>query len=362
MLSIIIPSTRPENPLKSHDLRRTELTEELPKQRAEAKPSQGHGSARIRVEYRPAAPDARLPDGLLAAVRFGRAEAAPADGPMCIDVQLEPLQTAAYTECWYATGAITRGQAGAIGYASDDWHLFASCELDEREAGGIAAAAEKIYADIRRFQQDSAFPHLLRMWNYLDDINGGDGDQERYRQFCAGRSRGLGDVSVASFPAATAIGQQQSTGRLQVYWLAGRSPGRFIENPRQVSAYHYPRTHGPVSPSFARATLTGDGTLLISGTASIVGHVSKHAGEPLAQLDETLRNLAVLGAPIDGGDCKRRPAEQTLLKVYVRDIAAVEAIAKRVGAAFPHSPVVFLAADICRRELLLEIELVRLDG
>lgn len=354
------PHIRPTS-AESQDLRLTELTEDLPKRRTEAEPSHADRPARIRVEYRPAAPDSKLPDGLLAAVRFGSAATAPADGPMCIDVRLQPLRSA-YTECWYASGAVTRGQAGPIVYASDDRHLFALCELDEREAGGVVAAAERIYAEIRRFQQESGFPHLLRMWNYLDEINGGEGDQERYRQFCVGRGRGFGDVSVASYPAATAIGQQQSTGRLQVYWLAGRCAGSFIESPRQVSAYHYPRTHGPASPSFARATLTSDGALLISGTASIVGHVSKHAGEPLAQLDETLRNLAVLGAPVNGNACKFEPTENTLLKVYVRDTASVAAIAEKIAAAFPRSPVLFLAADICRRELLLEIELVRLGA
>jgi chorismate lyase/3-hydroxybenzoate synthase len=34
------------------------------------------------------------------------------------------------------------------------------------------------------------------MWNYLDAINENDGDEERYRQFCLGRARGLGAVAV----------------------------------------------------------------------------------------------------------------------------------------------------------------------
>jgi chorismate lyase / 3-hydroxybenzoate synthase len=96
---------------------------------------------------------------------------------------------------------------------------------------------------------------------------------------------------------------------------------------------------------------------LISGTASIVGHVSQHPGDPLAQLDETLRNLNVL---IERASQHRSSGANVpmLLKVYVRDPAHVDTIAARVRAAFPNDPAIFLAADICRRELLLEIECV----
>ena len=132
------------------------------------------------------------------------------------------------------------------------------------------------------------------MWNYLDAINEGDGDAERYRQFCVGRARGLGRPNGKRLPAATAIGRQQPTHQLQVFWVAARVGGTPIENPRQVSAYHYPRAHGPVSPSFSRAMVAPDDTVLVSGTASIVGHVSQHHGDAQAQLAETLRNLAAV--------------------------------------------------------------------
>ena len=40
-----------------------------------------------------------------------------------------------------------------------------------------------------------------------------------------------------------------------VYFLAGRTAPVFVENPRQVSAYHYRREYGTHSPSFSRAAL-----------------------------------------------------------------------------------------------------------
>src|SRR3546814_5261662 len=79
----------------------------------------------------------------------------------------------------------------------------------------------------------------------------------------------------------------------------------------------------PQPPSFARAMLPPTDSrmpLLLSGTASVVGHATLHAGALLAQLHETLANFdALLGAARE-----RQPAlpaefgPGTRLKVYVR--------------------------------------------
>lgn len=286
---------------------------------------------------------------VLAAVRFDASfdpATAVAAETLTVDVRLERLRGPAL-ELWLADGTVRRGCSGNVRFASDDHHLFAVIETDEREHGGIAAAAEFAYAGIRRFQDECGFPYLLRMWNYFDAINEGGGDEERYRRFVVGRARGLNGAAHEPYPAATAIGRQQSTHRLQVYWLAGRKPGSPIENPRQVSAYRYPREHGPVSPGFARATLAADGTLLISGTASIVGHESRHVGNAREQLEEIARNFAAL-----------TDRERRLLKVYVRDPALAEGIEARVREMYPGSEVIVLAGDVCRRELEVEVEAV----
>ena len=57
---------------------------------------------------------------------------------------------------------------------------------------------------------------------------------------------------------------------------------------------------------FARAALVPNGRgaqLLVSGTASIVGHESLHIGDPDRQLEETARNFEAL---VDTGDARRR--------------------------------------------------------
>ncbi len=75
----------------------------------------------------------------------------------------------------------------------------------------------------------------------------------------------------------------------------------------------------------------------------------------MTQLDETLINLEALLAK--ASQRAARPLQPALLRVYVRpDCASTplrERIAQAVGSAVP---MVFLQADICRQELLIEIE------
>ena len=318
------------------------------------------GQPAIGVDFGRPDPDAR-PAALLAAVRFGTAGPEVAASALRIDVELEPLNDLDCVELWFAQGPVATGSDGAVRYARDDHHLVGVIECDEREHGGIAAAAEATYAAIQRFQRHSFHPHLLRIWNYFDAINQGEGDLERYRQFCVGRARGFGDTAAEQYPAASTIGRKATTHRLQVYWLAARAPGTCVENPRQQSAYCYPREHGPTPPAFARATIAADGSLLVSGTASIVGHESRHPGDPVAQLEETIRNLDALMAHVARAGAVEPPS--AWMKVYLRDPDRRGVIETRLRRAWPGARLLFLAADICRRELLLEIEaVIRADG
>jgi enamine deaminase RidA (YjgF/YER057c/UK114 family) len=109
----------------------------------------------------------------------------------------------------------------------------------------------------------------------------------------------------------------------------------------------------------------GDGRqgLLVSGTASIVGHQSVHEGDVGAQTGETLENLhAVLAqaARLAGPGTRFDPTTMQST-VYLRrpgDAAAVRTVlAQAWGATSPAvAQAVFVRADICRRELLVEIE------
>lgn len=309
----------------------------------------------LRIEYA----DARTADVLaqadtLAAIGFGGTGQARLD-PRSLQVRLH-AQSPAPLEIWRGTGRIAHGRQGDLTWASDGDYAFVALETDENAHGGIAGAAQHAYESLAQWSRRSATPHFLRVWNYLDAINDGEGDAERYRQFCAGRAAGMDAAFTATYPAATAIGLCDGLRVLQVYALAARLPGQAVENPRQVNAWRYPRRYGPAAPGFARAMRapTAAPQLYISGTAAIVGHASHHPEDLAAQLDETLANLrsllAAAGslAPLDA---------HSPLKVYVRhaqDLPVVrELLRSRLGEAVP---LVLLQGDICRRELLMEIE------
>lgn len=294
---------------------------------------------------------------------FGFGDAAPAlDDPRWLRVPLQPLQASApVIEVWRSDAPVASGRDGAVAWANDGRLLFGAIGIDE-PAAGIEAATAQAYARISAFLAGSGTPHLLRIWNYMDAITLGEGDEERYRRFCVGRTAGTGVQASETLPAATAIGRCDGHRQLQVYWLAARDPGTPVENPRQVSAYRYPREYGPQSPSFARAMLPPAGAsmpLLLSGTAAIVGHASQHSGSVQAQVDETLANLGSLI------DTARRTAPAlpatlgagSLLKVYVGDPADAATIARRLDEQLgPAVPRLLLHAQVCRRELRMEID------
>ncbi len=290
---------------------------------------------------------------VLAVIGFGAAAELP-DDPRVLRVGLEPLQEPLF-EVWRADSAVASGRDGDLRWSRSDEHLFFSIEVDEAAYGGIAAAAEHAYRHLTAFVAASATAHLLRLWNYLDAINLGEGDDERYRLFCDGRARGMRDSPNRNYPAATAIGRQDGVRVLQVYGLAARHPGQPIENPRQVSAWRYPRQYGPTAPTFARGMLSAAAQLLISGTAAVVGHVSLHDGDLAAQIDETWANLGSLTRQAGMGDSGF--GAHTFLKAYLRDHADADRVAAALQARAPTlDGLLLLAGDICRRELLVEVD------
>lgn len=146
-----------------------------------------------------------------------------------------------------------------------------------------------------------------------------------------------------------------------VYFLASRAAPSFIENPRQVSAYRYPPQYGSHAPAFSRAALLRQRDslmLFISGTSSIVGHRSLHVGDAAAQTRETLANI---GALLEEANRLERAAHFSFAtlacKVYVRRPEDLPAIHAELQTAVALSTrVIYLQADICRQDLLVEIE------
>jgi chorismate lyase / 3-hydroxybenzoate synthase len=307
-----------------------------------------------RVTYRMADPQIALAEpGTLAAFGFG-AGSPDSEDPRWLHVALECFDAPAPLELWQVDGEVTCGRQDAVRWSSGGGWLFAAIELDEQTFGGAEGTARQAYAELRRFMSTRSEHRVLRIWNYISNINDGDGDAERYKQFCDGRAAGLGDFFADGFPAATAIGHHDRNHLLQIYVLASADTGLPVENPRQVSAWRYPRQYGRTSPGFARAMLMpARDALAISGTAAVVGHASAHEGDLEAQLNETLTNLEALLASADmpAGFDTHSP-----LKAYVRNPIDAPRVRDILHQRLPGVPVLLMHGDVCRRELLVEID------
>jgi hypothetical protein len=246
-----------------------------------------------------------------------------------------------------------------IAAISDLAILRASIPARDLDDAALRAAVGDLYAVIARVLQARA---LLpwRFWNYLPEIGRpATIGANRYQVFNAGRCDGVhagfGEAFPASAPAASAVGHAGAS--LIVDALAGRAPGSAIENPRQVSPIRYSQRWGPLPPCFSRATLLpaplpgeDQRCALISGTASIVGEDTVHAGDLVGQIEETIANLTALARELGGARFRE-------LRVYVAREGDAGAVAAAFAAAWPRlERLEVAAADLCRAELLLEVE------
>jgi enamine deaminase RidA (YjgF/YER057c/UK114 family) len=283
-----------------------------------------------------------------------RADAPPQEGvPPPLWVPLEPLEGAG--EAWVTEAPVQWGRSGCF-EVRQSGDLLALTATRQVPARGIEAETRRLYLDGLTAVVEAGFPHLIRIWNYVPDINAGGGEQETYKRFCAGRAAALArlDRDPGGLPAASALGSRAGM-PLQVTILAGRVPARHLENPRQVSAHRYPPEYGQAPPAFARATLYGR-RLLISGTAAIVGHRSQHPGDVERQVRCTADNLLLL---MDHAcaEADARRVEDLHARVYLRRPEDLPVVRDALWADLPElGSAVFLQADICRRELLVEVE------
>jgi chorismate lyase / 3-hydroxybenzoate synthase len=264
-------------------------------------------------------------------------------------------------------------QGSRVRYRFCDELLFGSITIDERlleagstagvDAGALGRATDIAYQEIFGVLRATEHRHLIRIWDYLPEINREAGGDERYRLFNSARQlafRKSGQATVGTVPAASALGSPAGS-PISIYFLAARQPPTMIENPRQTSAYYYPPKFGRHSPIFSRACVMHEaaGTnLFVSGTASIVGHETIHKGDVGAQTRETMANISAL---LDEVNRVVGPTRYCLdglkFKVYVREPADLGAIEGALSRSLPPStPIVYLQADVCREDLLVEIE------
>ena len=329
----------------------------------------GRGHSRLRISL---ATDLTPPSpahNLLMAFHFGQ-EPASAVHPAVVSPRLNAIDQDELYETWWIDDQVEYFTRGSLRIAECADYAVVVYENDESGYDDHEAFVHEAYAELLDAVASTRHPRIVKVWNYLGGINEGEGDLERYRRFSVGRAIAFAESGLDNedAPTGTGVGTMNDRG-LSIIALCSNQDFALAENPRQVSAFHYPREYGPQSPQFGRggAVAASDHHLhLISGTASIVGHESVHPGDTVLQLDETLRNLDSLCdaiSEVSRDDPRLILDDQSVLRVYLRNPGDYLPVAARLkdylgpGAG----QIAFLQGDICRRELMVEIDGVRVQ-
>lgn len=223
------------------------------------------------------------------------------------------------------------------------------------------------------------FHDIVRQWNYIEQItkvelyNGSQ--SQHYQIFNDVRSRFYNQADFANgYPAATGIGMDFGGIIIEAIAMQVKGTGQVLplKNPVQTDAYSYTsevlaenslmKDFCRTTPKFERAKILnfpGMRIVFISGTAAITGQVSRNDHTVEEQTEMTISNIRNL---ISEENLRKHGLTETTtaivknLRVYVKNQNDIPAVKEVCDYHFPQIPSIYIVADICRPELLVEIE------
>ena len=212
------------------------------------------------------------------------------------------------------------------------------------------------------------FQDLVRTWFYIGDILRKEGNTVRYDLLNKVRNKFYAKVwgKDKQYPASTGIGMQEKGLIMEGIALKPSHKTNVIrlENPLQKSSFNY-RIPEERRPKFCRAIVienNNKGIIFVSGTASIRGEDICYAGDVEMQTFVTIENIEAL---IKKDNLKRYGINWDLLlkntafmKVYIKEKRYYPIVRNICQQHFGNIPQLYLLADICRPELMVEIEAV----
>jgi len=299
-------------------------------------------------------PDTLLEEpGTLAVITFG-SKCEPGKKLGITPIGLESLSGNCSEVIQYGEKPVNRGINGRVHWSQTNDVLFTAIWLDQDACGDMQQEVYQAYLDLFEMLHEAGYNTPFRMWNFIPKINEEDRDLEIYKQFCSGRHDAFCKLGITAdeFPSASALGHH--TQGAVIYALASTNDAIHFENPFQTSAYKYPKQYGPRSPSFARASsieLASEKHIFVSGTSSILGYETRAAGLLHDQLTITVDNIKRLLLSITD-DVKKL----TTVRVYLRHAADLASAKSLIGEAYKDIDTHYLLADICRSDLLVEVE------
>jgi enamine deaminase RidA (YjgF/YER057c/UK114 family) len=223
-----------------------------------------------------------------------------------------------------------------------------------------------------------SFSSIVRQWNYIGNIlkctERDDSLVQNYQMFNDVRNKYYSQYrSCKYYPAATGIGMDYEGVKIDCFAISHDSKTEIypVKSPTQKDSYQYRQevlvgeaalNQKKHAPQFERGLLlksAGTSRLIISGTASINGEETTHTSVE----QQTLNTIVNIEALASSSNLKLHcpnleifPEKYAYLRVYVKnrnDISQVKEICARY---FGEIPISYVQADICRNNLLVEIE------
>jgi len=269
---------------------------------------------------------------------------------------------------------------GDLRYAVYEWNNTKILLLEGVRANSLNDSAsiqsEEIFQKIEKILSvEKMYIHdIVRQWNYIGSITEMEDGIQNYQAFNNARARFYAKVNWDTFgyPAATGIG---TTGRgIMVNLIAvSAKPNSTIvgiDNPLQIAAHHYSLSmlvgskekHTLATPKFERAKVIQKDSRIfcfISGTAAIRGEQSMQEMNAAMQTKQTIENIIYL---VSTENLRRQGVsnDSTLrmagIRVYIKNKEDFEMVKEEVDKVWFGVPTLYVQADVCRRELLVEIE------
>lgn len=226
-----------------------------------------------------------------------------------------------------------------------------------------------------------SFNSVVRQWNYVGrilNISGLNGQRKQHYQIFneARNTQYSQNRSLPGFPAATGIGM--NSGRVAIECMTISSDAVqviAVSNPNQKESYHYGQevlVGEPMiqkqPPQFERAILLKAGNtcrLIISGTASIIGQQTIGIGDVELQTKITIDNIEILTSVSNlkahCPDLDSFPEVYSHLRVYVKNRSDIQKVKQICSDHFGNIPATYVQAEICRGDLLVEIEAEKIN-
>lgn len=218
------------------------------------------------------------------------------------------------------------------------------------------------------------FGDVIRQWNYIEKIVDYTGQNQHYQVFNDVRTEFYSKCEFKhGYPAATGIGM--ACGGIVIDLVAFKSNHTClvipVKSPVQYDAHKYTEEvlvastikKSPSSPKFERAKVVQNhsGALIfISGTAAIKGQDSDNISQVDKQSTNTVENINQLIGVKNLQECGVRLSGYVninYLRVYVKKREMIAEVVRAVEKVIPENVrTLYLEADICRPELLVEIE------